>query len=85
MEIETIMKKFAQFINSSIQELLNAHLLNSLFFKRKYMLFMPWRRKQQPIPVFLPGKSHGQRSLEGYSPWGHKESDMTEQLSTQYT
>ena len=30
---------------------------------------------------FLPGKSHGQRSLEGYSPWGHKELDMTEQLS----
>jgi len=29
-------------------------------------------------PVFLPGKSHGQRSLEGYSPWGPKESDMTE-------
>ena len=35
-----------------------------------------WRRKQQPIPVFLPGKFHGQRSLEGYSPKGHKESDM---------
>ena len=32
-------------------------------------------------PVFLPGESHGQRSLEDYSPWGHKESDMTEQLS----
>ena len=32
----------------------------------------PWRRKCQPIPVFLPGKSHGQRSLVGYSPWGHK-------------
>ena len=31
-----------------------------------------WRRKWQPTPVFLPGKSHGQRSL-GYSPWGHKE------------
>ena len=29
-----------------------------------------WRRKGQPTPVFLPGKSHGQRSLEGYSPWG---------------
>ena len=29
-------------------------------------------------PVFLPGKSHGQRSLEGYSPWGHRQSDMTE-------
>ena len=32
----------------------------------------PWRRKWQPTPVFLPGKFHGQRSLEGYSPWGHK-------------
>ena len=42
----------------------------------------PWRRKWQPTPVFLPGESHGQRSLEGYSPWGHKELDMTEQLST---
>ena len=36
----------------------------------------PWRRKWQPTPVFLPGKSHGQRSLEGYSAWGHKELDM---------
>ena len=41
----------------------------------------PWRRKWQPIPVFLPGKSHGQRTLVGYSPWTHKESNMTEQLS----
>ena len=32
----------------------------------------PWRRKWQPTPVFLPGASHGQRSLVGYSPWGHK-------------
>ena len=31
-----------------------------------------WRRKWQPTPVFLPGKSHGQRILAGYSPWGHK-------------
>ena len=31
-----------------------------------------WRRKWQPTPVFLPGKSHGQRSLEGYSPWGRR-------------
>ena len=35
-----------------------------------------WRRKWQPTPVFLPEKSHTQRSLVGYSPWGHKESDM---------
>ena len=36
-----------------------------------------WRRKWHPIPVFFPGKSHGRRSLVGYSPWGHKESDTT--------
>ena len=40
----------------------------------------PWRRKWQPTPVFLPGKSHRWRSLVGYSPWGRKESDMTERL-----
>ena len=39
---------------------------------------IPWRRKWQPTPVFLPGKSHGQRSLAGYSPWGCKELDTTE-------
>ena len=33
---------------------------------------MPWRRKWQSTPVFLPGELHGQRSLVGYSPWGHK-------------
>ena len=37
----------------------------------------PGEGERQPTPVFLPGKFHGQRSLEGYSPWGHKESDMT--------
>ena len=39
---------------------------------------IPWRRKRQPTPVFLPGESPGQRSLAGYSPQGHKELDMTE-------
>ena len=39
-----------------------------------------WRRKWQPTPVLLPGKSHGLRSLVGYSPWGCKESDTTERL-----
>ena len=42
---------------------------------------IPWRRKSQPTPIFLPGESCGQRSLVGYSSWGHKESDMTEQLN----
>ena len=46
---------------------------------------IPWRRAWQPAPVFLPGESHGQRSLAGYSPWGRRASDMTERLSTQHT
>ena len=37
----------------------------------------PWSRKWQPTPIFLPGKLHCQRSLAGYSPWSHKELDMT--------
>ena len=42
----------------------------------------PWRRDWQSTPVFLPGESHGQRSLGGYSPWGLKESDANEHLSS---
>ena len=42
---------------------------------------IPWRRERLPTPVFMPGKSHGLRSLVGYSPWGRKELDMTEGLS----
>ena len=38
---------------------------------------IPWRRKWQPTPVFLPRISHGQRNLVGYSPWGRKESDTS--------
>ena len=45
----------------------------------------PWRRKWQPTPVFLAGESHGQRSLEGYSLWGRKESDMTERLTLHFS
>ena len=41
---------------------------------------IPWRRKWQPTPVFLPGESHGRRRVVGYSARGHKESDMIEQL-----
>ena len=42
---------------------------------------IPWRRAWQHTPAFLPGESHGQRSLAGYSPWGHQESDTTERLN----
>ena len=41
----------------------------------------PWRREWLPTPVFLPGEFRGQRSLEGYSPWRHKELDVTERLT----
>ena len=46
---------------------------------------IPWRRAWQPTLVFLPGESHGRRSLAGYSPWGPQESDMTERLSVTST
>ena len=42
---------------------------------------IPWKRNWQPVIVFLPGKSHGQRSLAEYSSWGGKELDVTEQLT----
>ena len=44
---------------------------------------IPWKKESQPTPVFLPGESHGLRSQVSYSPWGHKELDMTEQLTQQ--
>ena len=42
---------------------------------------IPQKREWQPTPVFLPGKSHAQRSLAGYSPWGCKDPDKTEKLT----
>ena len=47
-----------------------------------YVSFNSRRRQWHPTPVLLPGESHGQRSLVGYSPWGRKESDMIELMST---
>ena len=44
-----------------------------------------WRRKWQPTPGFLPGKSHGPRRLPSYSPWSFKDSDMTEQLTQHWS
>ena len=44
----------------------------------------PLEKGMATPPVFLPGESHGQKSLVGYSPWGRKESDMTEQLTHTY-
>ena len=44
-----------------------------------------WRRQWHPTPVLLPGKSHGRRSLVGFSPWGHEESDTTERLHIHFS
>jgi len=44
---------------------------------------IPWTRAWQPTPVFLPEEFHGQRSLEGYRPWDHKESRQLKRLDTQ--
>ena len=56
--------------------------------KRQEFGFMvrkiPWRRKWQSTPVFLPGKFHRQKSLAGYSPWGPKEPDVTEHACALY-
>ena len=49
------------------------------------ILGLPWRRKWQPTPVFLPGESHGQRSPVGYSPWDCKESDTIERFNFLFT
>ena len=43
---------------------------------------IPWRKKQQPSAAFLPGKSHRQRNVAGYSPWGHRKLDTIE--ATEY-
>ena len=54
-------------------------------FQIKLRSLLPWRREWQPTLVFLPGESHRQRSLVGYSPWGGKESDKTESHTHTHT
>ena len=56
----------------------NYLLISSLYILLSLVSY--WRRQWHPTPVLLPGKSHGQRSLVGCSPWGHEESDPTERL-----
>ena len=59
---------------------MNSKVTVSLLWVQKISL----RRARQPTPVFLPGESHGQRILAGCSPWGCKESDMTEVTQRAY-
>ena len=66
---------------AKMQKKVFCHLLITLFGFFPWVGKIPWRREWLPTPVFLPGEFHGQRNLTGYSPWSHKESDTTEQLS----
>ena len=74
------------FIKQEPSEHLEVRFLFFPFYKikkekvQRARMTCPRRRKWQPTPVFLPGKSHGLRILVGYSPWGRKESDTTEWL-----
>ena len=67
---------------SILKEISPGMSLEGMMLKLKLQYFGHCRRKRQwhPTPVLLPGKSHGQRSLIGYSPWGHLESDTSERL-----
>ena len=55
---------------------------SSAYKESAWVRKIPWRRDRLPCPAFLLGEYHGQRSVEGYSPWGRKESDTTEWLGT---
>ena len=66
--------------NPGLLHLLHMEQINMLGFK-PWVRKILWKREWLPTPVFLPGKSHGQRSLENYSPSGHKELDTNEQLT----
>ena len=82
---EIIITMYFKWITTSITYNISTHLLlflyvtnTSIDFFLYYISTNNGERKWQPTPVFLPGESHGQRSLVGYSPWGCKEVDMTE-------
>ena len=65
-----------KFIQDKITEVLKFQSEEwSLFNTQRF-----WRQQWRPTPVFLPGEFHGQRSLAGDCPWGHKELDMTENI-----
>ena len=62
------------------------HILTLLGFGLILFIFpFMWSRKWQPTLVFLPGESYGQRNLEGYSSWGHKESDAAKVIAHTHT
>ena len=82
---EIIITLYFKWITTSITYNISTHVLlflyvtnTSIDFFLYYISTNNGERKWQPTPVFLPGESHGQRTLVGYSPWGRKELDTTE-------
>ena len=75
---------------SYIYSFLVAQTVKKICMQCRRFEFDPWggslgKRNGYPLPVFLPGEFHGQRSLAGYSPWDHKELDITEQIPHTHT
>ena len=82
---DNILPKYIRILRVSLVAQMVKHLLTMRETQLQSLGWkISWRRKWQPTPVFLPGKSHGWRNLVGYSPWGRKELDMTEQLHLHY-
>ena len=86
MYLNKVVKKNNGMLSQSMSILFSfpvhfSHSCQRTIIKRKL-----WRRKWQPTPVFLPGKSHGQRSLSGYNPWGHRRvgNDLTTEQQQQW-
>ena len=82
---ETDMTELLSLTHSSLEEgfpggsaVKNLPAMQKLQETNPWVWKVPWRRAWQPTPVFLPGESHGQRSMEGYRSWGHKELDTAE-------
>ena len=76
-------------MHNLVQSFLKSMIQDNEVKSQKHLGFFPgqlsWWRAWQPTPVFLPGESHGQRSLVGYSPWGCKDTDATEAAELTYT
>ena len=71
--------------NTNLKRYIHPNILSSILYNSQdveatYILAILWRRQWHPTPVLLPGKSHGQRSLVGYSPWGREELNTTDWL-----
>jgi len=72
-------------VNIAVKRVTQFFFVVSQCIWKLYLYYTAWRRRWQPTPVLLPGKSHGRRSLVGCSPWGRKELDTTEWLHSYFS